>query len=68
MLLVKILSLLVCRLVDQDTCPYNGSRREMCTVCHKQRFKEAGLTKFSKIRIDLRLLQVNSKLPKPRNT
>uniref|UniRef100_A0A1B6E0Y8 Peptidase M12B domain-containing protein n=1 Tax=Clastoptera arizonana TaxID=38151 RepID=A0A1B6E0Y8_9HEMI len=45
------------RLYNPDSCPYNGQRRENCH-CIKDHERKAGLTLFSKIRLNVTSLRV----------
>lgn len=49
------------RLNDPTQCPANGSRREDCD-CRRD-YSAAGITTFSKVRLDLSKMNIISKLP-----
>ncbi|KAK6176237.1 hypothetical protein SNE40_014557 [Patella caerulea] len=46
------------RLRRPGKCPYNGTRVEGCDKCRKKPYRQAGFTKYNKIRIDLNTLKI----------
>lgn len=57
----KVFPLYFSRLNDPTQCPANGSRREDCD-CRRD-YTAAGMTTFSKVRLDLRQMDVISEWP-----
>ncbi|KAJ8302105.1 hypothetical protein KUTeg_021092 [Tegillarca granosa] len=41
-------------------CPYNGTRADNCTACRRTQYKEAGNTSYSKIRLDIMSLKIQT--------
>lgn len=50
-----------CSLLYPFTCPHNGRRNDSC-LCTDDGSAMAGLSKFSKVRVDLHNMKINSKL------
>lgn len=48
---------LIIRLLQPFTCPYNGERNDSCE-CSVVEIPRAGLTRFSKVRVDLANMKI----------
>ncbi|XP_070193825.1 A disintegrin and metalloproteinase with thrombospondin motifs 9-like [Littorina saxatilis] len=46
------------RLRRHATCPYNRTRPENCDLCRVKKYRQAGNTTYSKVRIDLNTLRI----------
>ena len=48
------------RLLEPHSCPFNGTRNDKC-VCVQDSARRQGLSAFTKIRVNVTSLKVNSK-------
>ncbi|KAL8617948.1 hypothetical protein ACOMHN_052899 [Nucella lapillus] len=46
------------RLRRHGTCPYNRTRPAICDLCRVKKYRQAGNTTYSKVRIDLNTLRI----------